>query len=134
MTEEQKAEEYVQGIEGDECVILTDRAERKQAYIDGYHEGFKDCAKARLNATTISDSQIKDEWHYVKDCLPEEDVYVLLWRKNDTFPVVARRHTFTSWGRTDWEWDCKWGSGFEIKQNDPRVIAWKEIIPPKEIE
>ena len=27
----------------------------------GYHEGFKSCAKARLNVTTISDCPIKDE-------------------------------------------------------------------------
>ena len=39
----------------------------KKGFIDGYHEGFKDCAKARLNVTTISDCPIKDEWHYVKD-------------------------------------------------------------------
>jgi hypothetical protein len=26
--------------------------------LDGYHEGFKDCAKARLNVTTISDCPI----------------------------------------------------------------------------
>ena len=29
--------------------------------LDGYHEGFKDCAKTRLNVTTISDCPIKDE-------------------------------------------------------------------------
>ena len=29
--------------------------------LDGYHEGFKDCAKSRLNVTTISDCPIKDE-------------------------------------------------------------------------
>ena len=77
---EQKAEEYIQGIEGDDCVILKDRAERKKAYIDGYHEGFKDCAKSRLNVTTISDCPIKDEWHDLeKDPtdLPKGDEYSL---------------------------------------------------------
>ena len=29
--------------------------------LDGYNEGFKDCAKSRLNVTTISDCPIKDE-------------------------------------------------------------------------
>ena len=54
MEEEQKAEEYIQGIEGDDCVILTDRAERKQAFIAGYHE----CQK-------------EHEWHYIeKDEFP----------------------------------------------------------------
>lgn len=28
--------------------------------LDGYHEGFKDCAKSRLNVTTISDCPIKE--------------------------------------------------------------------------
>lgn len=35
---EMKAEEWLQGIEGDECVIITDREERKQAYIAGLIE------------------------------------------------------------------------------------------------
>ncbi len=46
MTVEQKAEEYLQSIEGDDCVIITDREERKQAFIDGYKEcekEHKDC-------------------------------------------------------------------------------------------
>ena len=70
MTEEQikqKAEEYVDNPksawkQGKTCVGSV-----RQAFIDGYHEGFKDCAKARLNVTTISDCPVKDEWHYVKD-------------------------------------------------------------------
>jgi hypothetical protein len=33
----------------------------KKTFLDGYHEGFKDCAKSRLNVTTISDCPIKDE-------------------------------------------------------------------------
>ena len=36
--EEKKAEEYLQSIEGDDCVIIKDREERKQAYIVGYHD------------------------------------------------------------------------------------------------
>jgi hypothetical protein len=64
MTAEQKAEEYtnkndtiVMGFE--ENLDCTDQMQ--QAFIDGYHEGFKDCAKSRLNVTTISDCPIKDE-------------------------------------------------------------------------
>ena len=38
MKDEEMAEEYLQSIEGDDCVIITDREERKQAFIDGYHE------------------------------------------------------------------------------------------------
>lgn len=43
MTVKQKAEEYLQSIEGDDCVIITDRKERKQAFIDGY----KECEKEK---------------------------------------------------------------------------------------
>lgn len=117
---EKEAEEYR------ERNIGTISLPTHEAYARGLEEGFQDGAELGLRRA--------NEWHFVKDELPEEDVYVLLWCKNDTFPVVACRHTFTSWGRTDWEWDCKWGSGYEIKQNDPRVIAWKEIVPPKEVE
>lgn len=39
MTGEEKAEEYVQSIEGDDCVIITDREERKQAYLAGLKAG-----------------------------------------------------------------------------------------------
>ena len=39
MKDEEMAEEYVQGIEGDDCVILTDRKERKQAFLAGLREG-----------------------------------------------------------------------------------------------
>ena len=42
MTEEEMAEEYVQSIEGDDCVIITDREERKQAFLAGLHEGQKE--------------------------------------------------------------------------------------------
>ena len=43
--------------------------------LDGYHEGFKDCAKARLNVTTISDAplmkreQLEQAKEIIKNCL-----------------------------------------------------------------
>ena len=40
-----------------------------------YDEGFKDCAKAKLNVTTISDCPIKNEWHDLRkdpNDLPDE--------------------------------------------------------------
>ena len=33
------AEEYLQSIEGDDCVIITDREERKQAFLAGLKAG-----------------------------------------------------------------------------------------------
>lgn len=70
-----------------------------------------------------------NEWHYVKDILPKEDVYVYLLCNDDDFPVVARRHIF--YGKTEWEWDCKWGSGFQLKAENEKIIAWKEIVLPE---
>ena len=43
MTLEEKAEEYVQSIEGDDCVIIKDREERKEAYLAGAEEVKADC-------------------------------------------------------------------------------------------
>lgn len=54
--EERKAEEWLQGIEGDDCVIITDREERKQAYIAGYREALK----MKINTTTISDAPLME--------------------------------------------------------------------------
>lgn len=54
--EERKAEEWLQGIEGDDCVIITDREERKQAYVAGYREALK----MKVNITTISDAPLME--------------------------------------------------------------------------
>ena len=76
-----------------------------------------------------------NEWHYVKDGdLPDEDVYVYLLFRGQEYPTVARRHLFKEWGRLKWCWDCKWGSGYTIEADNDRIIAWKEIVLPKEIE
>ena len=53
--EEKKAEEWLQSIEGDDCVIITDREERRQAYIAGY----KEALKMKVNITTISDAPLE---------------------------------------------------------------------------
>ena len=92
--------------------------------LDGYNEGFKDCAKARLNVTTISDCPIKDDWHYVKDELPElyKDVLVVFPRGDCD---VKRLTNHNEWvGRGSW---CSLTD----------VVAWKEIVLselPKESE
>ena len=39
MKDEEMAEEYLQGIEGDDCVVITDREERKQAFLAGLKAG-----------------------------------------------------------------------------------------------
>ena len=69
----------------------------------------------------------KPKWHKVADGkLPELDKKVWTIRgADDDMPVVAKRHIYTSYGRTEWEWECYWGSGFDLKQNE--IFAWCEI-------
>lgn len=62
---EEKAEEYLQSIEGDDCVIITDREERKQAYIAGAKELEKEnktlegCLLAEQEHTLMLEQQIE---------------------------------------------------------------------------
>ena len=73
-----------------------------------------------------------DLWHYLsKGELPPMDTRVYLWMKGDVFPVVAKRHDFKRHDE-EWSWDCYWGSGFILKHNDERIVAWQYIVPPRE--
>ena len=86
----------------------------------GYKKGFEECAKARLNVTTISDCPIKDEWHYVKDGdLPKNENRVWL-----CFGVDDYNDGQFIRGRF-WCGSCGW---FDVEE----VIAWKEIVLPEE--
>ena len=70
-----------------------------------------------------------NEWHRVSCQLPEMDVLVYLWKEDEDFPIVARRHI--PYGHKEWIWDCKWGSGYEISQSKAKDYFWKEIILPE---
>lgn len=73
-----------------------------------------------------------DLWHYPsKGEYPPMDERVYLWMEGDVFPVVAKRHAFKSHNE-EWSWYCYWGSGFILKHNDERIVAWQYIVPPKE--
>lgn len=88
----------------------------EEGLIEGYHEGFKDCAKSRLNVTTISDCPIKDDWHYVKDGdLPKgTGLFIIYWKLGFIDNYMAFRGTIDNLLHKD-------------------IIAWKEIVLPKEI-
>jgi len=91
----------------------------------GYHEGFKDCAKSRLNVTTISDCPIKDEWHYVKNGdFPKEEKDYLVYLKEGDIDVMAIA--------LDGDLEPYLLTPCYNFYED--VIAWKEITPPKEIK
>ena len=84
----------------------------------GYKKGFEECAKARLNVTTISDCPIKDEWHDL--------------RKNpDDLPTENKRYLClietSVGGATIYEcsdYDTEYNSW---KDSYGDVIKWKEI-------
>lgn len=87
-----------------DCFLSNIFKKIKRAYIDGYHE----CQK-------------EHEWHYVKDGLPEfyKDVLVVFPRGDCD---VKRLTNHNEWvGRGSW---CSLTD----------VIAWKEIVLPKESE
>ena len=100
-------------------------------FIDGYHEGFKDCAKSRLNVTTISDCPIKDDWHYVKDGkypTDEKDVEVL-YQDCDKINVYNCVYDIHAENWLYYNLDDMMLELFPFN-----VIAWKEIVLPKESE
>ena len=112
---EREAEEYVRKIRHD--VINWDGAEPeerfyneikfKQAYLAGAEFGYN---KA-------------NEWHYVKDGdLPEENQWVLVY---DGSYTVCNYHSNTP---------IKWLDNYENEVSEYAIIAWREIVPPKELE
>ena len=63
-----------------------------------------------------------NEWHYVKDGdLPEENQWVLVY---DGSYTVCNYHSNTP---------IKWLDNYENEVYEGNIIAWKEIILPKEI-
>lgn len=97
----------------------------------GYKKGFEECAKAKLNVTTISDCPIKDEWHYPsKGEYPKDDKKVLCILgdfENDNLKVGyysqdegdSKRWQFEDYDLPD-DSENGWG-----------VSAWKEIVLPE---
>lgn len=121
----------------------------KKTFLDGYHEGFKDCAKSRLNVTTISDCPIKDDWHYVKDGdLPKEnqECYFIYSNTYDKSNKVCFEEGIIQVRTGVYSFFIDEETGEETTEpcfyddiNDEEiclkeVYAWKEIVLPKEIE
>ena len=62
------------------------------------------------------------EWHFVKDgIMPEENQWVLVY---DGSYTVCNYHTNTA---------IKWLDNYENEVYEGSIIAWKEIVTPKEI-
>ena len=93
----------------------------EKTFIDGYHEGLKDCAKSRLNVTTISDCPIKDDWHYVKDeGTPIHEGHYLVCLRNKNHDILDCWILFDK--------DVGWYS-LQVRLVD--IYAWKEIVLPE---
>ena len=91
----------------------TDDKKRQVAYECGFLDG-ADFGKVKAN-----------EWHYVKDELPKELHDVLCF-------VIHNEHRFVLQGYLR---DGRWVlSPLGTYLNNDDVIAWKEIVLPKEIE
>ena len=109
--------------------------ERAEEYADKQYAVFEPCAGERYNVEQAYIAGAKEngiQWHKVADGkLPELDKKVWVIRSaDDDLPMVAKRHIYTCYGRTEWEWACYWGSGFDLRQNE--IFAWCEIPPFEE--
>ena len=111
MKDEEMAEEYLQSIEGDDCVIITDREERKQAFLAGLKAG-------------------RPQWHDLRknpNDLPNTDRDVLV-KREDEEPQVDNYYNdkeYTGW-RTE-QWDREYYKRKGDIGYPSSVIAWCEI-------
>ena len=73
-----------------------------------------------------------NEWHNVKDELPPLNTNVLVIHKWHRTPEVGKRITvFPNCSEWVWAMCC---DRYRYTSDDKNVIAWKEIVLPKEIE
>jgi len=93
---------------------------------------------SELNLASVTEQleelEKANEWHYVKDGdLPEEDKSVMIYAKLVDGVVIGKRR---KQGRV-YEWySATYDGTFCLRDclRDTDVIAWKEIVPPKEKE
>ena len=88
----------------------------KHSYIDG----FKDGAEFGYNKA--------NEWHFVKNELPDEGTYLVVWQNDKGYKKI-----FILNYEEDDEEKLHWVDD-DCEVQDEYVIAWKEIVLPKEIE
>ena len=69
-----------------------------------------------------------NEWHYVKDELPDEGTYLVVWQNDKGYKEI-----FIMYYEEDDEGELRWIDG-DCEVQDEYVIAWKEIVFPKEIK
>ena len=109
---EKEAEEYA--IENWEYYEegQNDNKALKQAYLAGAEFGYN-----KVN-----------EWHFVKDELPDEGTYLVIWQNDKGYKEIFIMHY-----EEDDEGELRWIDG-DCEVQDEYIIAWKEITFPKEIK
>ena len=66
-----------------------------------------------------------NEWHYVKDELPDEGTYLVVWQNDKGYKEI-----FIMNYEEDDEEELHWVDG-DCEVQDDFVVAWKEIVPPE---
>ena len=69
-----------------------------------------------------------NKWHYVKDELPDEGTYLVIWQNDKGYKEI-----FIMYYEEDDEGELHWIDG-DCEVQDEYIIAWKEIVFPKEIK
>ena len=108
---EKEAEEYA--IENYETCLYDDLPYTNDS--KAIEQAFEDGAELGYNKA--------NEWHFVKDgIMPEENQWVLVY---DGSYTVCNYHSNTP---------IKWLDNYENEVYEYAIIAWREIVPPKEIK
>ena len=89
MKDEEMAEEYLQSIEGDDCVIITDRKERKEAFLAGLKAGRpqwhdlrkdpNDLPKGNYSVLVIIDYLALGKEYSIRENLKEDSKGIIAW-------------------------------------------------------
>lgn len=132
---EKEAEEFVDSKksfwrQGRTCIDSVRQAFQKGAEF-GYKKGFEFGVKSNEKVNQI----VANEWHYVKDGdLPKENEYIMIYSKlADNIAVGKRRCAGKIRKRCVYEWYFATYEGTYCLR-DKDIIAWKEIVLPKEIK
>ena len=112
-----KFDEVLKQLEPSMAVPMYPKALLIDFMRKAYDEGFKDCAKARLNVTTISDCPIKNEWHDLRKNpadLPE------IKRHYSSKTVITDNGNIAYYDYSDGFW-YDWNDDYQL---GTEVIAW----------
>ena len=131
MTDEEKAKEWVRTNSGYSTKEYHGQ-KAIEAFLAGLEAG-KDTAETDLATVAYmqgaeSGYNKANEWHFVKDELPDEGTYLVVWQNDKGYKEI-----FILNYEEDDEEELHWvDDDYEVQ--DEYVIAWKEIVFPKEIK